>query len=535
MKRVAAGAALAIVYFLTARLGLQLATVGHSVSLVWPPTGLALAILLLSGRWLWPAVLVGAFAVNVMTPGVPVLSAVAIGAGNTAEALIGVMLLQRSGFDPQMRRVGDVLRLTFLVAIGSTVVSAIVGSVSLGLGGAIASAQIPSALRVWWVGDFMGALIVAPLILTARGLASRPSRGRIVEGAVLAVLLFAVGLLAFGGAHSDTRVSDVPPYTLFPLLLWAALRFGPRGAAWSNFTVSAIAVWATVRNLGPFAQPTLGQSLWLLHTFMGMAVLTALLLGAASAERADAVAAREDFISIASHELRTPLTPLTLQVDRLRRLLGRGASPASDLETIRASMERQVLRLSGLIDVLLDVTRLQSGRLPLHREQIDLAAIARETVESLAEQLRVAQCTLTLDASAPVLGEWDRMRLQQALTNLLTNAIKYAAGKPISVRVTAGEKRAELVVTDGGPGISPRDQAQLFHRFARLRANRRSGGLGLGLYITRQIMEAHGGSVTITSKPGGGATFLCTLPLTPTPAMRALADQSRPHVVGEEA
>jgi anti-sigma regulatory factor (Ser/Thr protein kinase) len=162
-------------------------------------------------------------------------------------------------------------------------------------------------------------------------------------------------------------------------------------------------------------------------------------------------------------------------------------------------MERQVLRLSGLIDVLLDVTRLQSGRLALHREQIDLAATARETVESLAEQLRVAQCALTLDASAPVLGEWDRMRLQQALTNLLTNAIKYAAGKPITVRVSAGEKRAELVVSDGGPGISPRDQAQLFHRFARLRANRRSGGLGLGLYITRQIMEAHGGSVTVTA------------------------------------
>jgi signal transduction histidine kinase len=531
MRRVVASLALAILYFVTAKVGLELATVGRSVSFVWPPTGLALAVLVLHGRWLWPGVLAGAFAVNAATPGVPLLSALVMGAGNTAEALLGATLLLRLGFDPPLHRVSDVVRLT-LCAAAAAVVSALAGTLSLRGGGVITSAQIPAALRVWWVGDVMGALIVAPLLLTASGLRSRPARGRVIEGVALVILLVAVGLVVFR-APAAARPGDLPPYTLFPLLLWAALRFGPRGAAWASFTVSVIAIWATVIGLGPFSHAQLGQSLWLLHTFLGMAVITALFLGAASAERAEAVASREDFISIASHELRTPLTPLTLQLDRFRRMLARGSPTPAELSGLRASMERQVDRMSALIDVLLDVTRLQSGRLALHREPLDLATTARDTAENLSEELRAAQCSLTLDAPVAVIGEWDRTRLQQALTNLLTNAIKYAAGKPITVQVSTSARGAELVVSDAGPGISPRDQARLFHRFARLRANRRSGGLGLGLYITRQIIVAHGGTVTISSEPGKGATFVCTLPLTPPAALLADVSQANARALRE--
>ena len=272
-------------------------------------------------------------------------------------------------------------------------------------------------------------------------------------------------------------------------------------------------------HLGPFALPSLNESLLLLQTFLAMMVLTVLVLGAAGAERADAVQAREDFISIASHELRTPLTPLTLQLDRLRRMLSRNELPVPEVTKLQASLERQTTRLTTLVDILLDVTRLRAGPMKLKREKVDLSALARETVDGLGDQLRLARSEVTLQAEAPVEGLWDRVRLQQAITNLLTNAIKYGEGKPIHVTVGSDPAgpRARIVVKDHGPGIAKREQARLFKRFQRLPSadGNASGGLGLGLYITRQIVEAHGGTVRVESRPGAGATFSCVLPMGP--------------------
>jgi len=250
---------------------------------------------------------------------------------------------------------------------------------------------------------------------------------------------------------------------------------------------------------------------------MAMMVLTVLVLAAAGAERADAVQAREDFISIASHELRTPLTPLTLQLDRLRRMVSRNELGVPEVTKLQASLERQTARLTTLVDILLDVTRLRVGPMRLKREKVDLSALARETVDGLADHLRLARSELTLETTGPIEGLWDRVRVQQAITNLLTNAIKYGEGKPIRVSVGRDEagKRAQIMVKDQGPGIGKRDQARLWKRFQRLpAASTATGGLGLGLYITRQIIEAHGGTVRLDSRPGAGATFTCALPLT---------------------
>jgi signal transduction histidine kinase len=151
--------------------------------------------------------------------------------------------------------------------------------------------------------------------------------------------------------------------------------------------------------------------------------------------------------------------------------------------------------------------------MPLDRELLDLAVLARETVEGVTEELARARCTVTVEAPAPVLGSWDRTRLQQALTNLLTNAAKYGGGAPVLVSVDATDGEARLVVADRGPGIAFEQQSRLFRRFARLPSTRtRPGGLGLGLYITREILEAHGGSIRIESRPGHGSSFVCSLP-----------------------
>ena len=526
--RIALGSfALAAVYFVTARLGLRFATVGQSVTLVWPPTGLSLAILLVHGRALWPGVAAGAFAVNALTPGVHPLVALGMALGNTAEALLGSALLRQSRFEPSLRRVGDVLRLVVLAGMISTVASAAVGTLSLFAGGLLQAGQLGATFRVWWVGDLMGVLVVTPLVLSARELlGKRPRPQRLLEAAALSVATIVVGALTF----RQTGSTYVPPHMLFPLLIWAALRFGPRGAAWANLTVAVVSVWATVNHLGPFARPSLDQSLLLLQMFLAMTVLTALVLGAAGAERSDAVRAREDFISIASHELRTPLTPLTLQLDRLRRMLGRKELGLEEVGKLQASLERQTTRLTTLVEILLDVTRLRSGPMRLKREKVDLSALARETIDGLADHLRLARSELTIETTGPIEGLWDRVRLQQAITNLLTNAIKYGEGKPISVTVghdDAGQ-RAQIAVKDQGPGIAKRDQARLFKRFERLPATGSAGGgLGLGLYITREIIEAHGGTVRLESRPGFGATFTCALPLAPAGTQGVAHDPTR--------
>jgi len=396
------------------------------------------------------------------------------------------------------------------------VASAVIGTLSLRLGGLLPPGRIAATLRVWWTGDLMGALIITPLLLSAREMLATILRGwRVLEALALAAAIIGGSVLAFHRPADE--VSYFPPHMLFPALLWAALRFGPRGAAWANLTVSVVSVVATAHQLGPFARPSLNESLLLLQTFMAMMVLTVLVLAAAGAERADAVQAREDFISIASHELRTPLTPLTLQLDRLRRMVSRNELGVPEVTKLQASLERQTARLTTLVDILLDVTRLRVGPMRLKREKVDLSALARETVDGLADHLRLARSELTLETTGPIEGLWDRVRVQQAITNLLTNAIKYGEGKPIRVSVGRDEagKRAQIMVKDQGPGIGKRDQARLWKRFQRLpAASTATGGLGLGLYITRQIIEAHGGTVRLDSRPGAGATFTCALPLT---------------------
>jgi len=169
-------------------------------------------------------------------------------------------------------------------------------------------------------------------------------------------------------------------------------------------------------------------------------------------------------------------------------------------------------RLTSLVDSLLDVSRIATGRLELKLEECDLAEIAREIVERTAEEARRTGSELRLRAPSPATGLWDRLRLEQVFSNLLSNAIKYGAGKPIELGVEAKEERARLSVQDHGIGISPADVERIFGRFERAVPARHYGGLGLGLYITQQIVAEHGGTVRVTSEPGGGSLFTIDLP-----------------------
>ncbi|MFY0564577.1 ATP-binding protein [Archangium lansingense] len=231
----------------------------------------------------------------------------------------------------------------------------------------------------------------------------------------------------------------------------------------------------------------------------------------------EAVRLREDFLSVASHELHTPLTPLRLHLQTLQRALASAGDGVGD-GRLNAKVDKalgQVRRLSQLVDDLLDVSRLTSGRLRLRLEPVDLVELTRDLAERFSEQARAAGCTLHVTTAGPTTGQWDRMRLEQVLTNLITNALKYGVDHPVELHVAVSGEQAHWSIRDHGIGIAPEDLERIFGRFERAVSTRQYGGLGLGLYISRAIARALGGDIHVESRPGAGALFTLELPLEP--------------------
>jgi signal transduction histidine kinase len=230
---------------------------------------------------------------------------------------------------------------------------------------------------------------------------------------------------------------------------------------------------------------------------------------------AKAVQVRDEFLSAASHELRTPLTPLKMQAQVLARLVagrdGRWVKP-DELTWLVEGACKKVSKLLKVTEDLLNVARVGAGELTLKRSRCDLAAIAREASARYREEAEKAHCLLHVHADSPVIGEWDREQIERVVINLLTNAMKFGAGKPIEIWVTSQESGACLQVKDVGIGIAEDDQRKLFRRFERIAPLMQFGGLGLGLYISREIVNAHGGTIEVKSAPNQGACFVVNLP-----------------------
>lgn len=237
----------------------------------------------------------------------------------------------------------------------------------------------------------------------------------------------------------------------------------------------------------------------------------ALKRAADAAERA--VRARDEFLSIASHELRTPLTTLGLRLDGLEKeLRATGAmAPATKLESKMSSAIRQSSRLVTLVDSLLNVSRITGGRLVLQPQVFDLIEAIRDVIDRITELASGAGVTVSLEAPGPIVGRWDRLRVEQIVDNLLLNAIKYAAHGPVEVEVATPGDGVEIAVRDHGPGIAPSEQERIFGPFERAVSSRNYGGLGLGLFIARQNALAHGGDLRLTPVDRG-ARFVVDLP-----------------------
>ncbi|MBC7692424.1 MAG: PAS domain-containing protein [Methylotenera sp.] len=230
-----------------------------------------------------------------------------------------------------------------------------------------------------------------------------------------------------------------------------------------------------------------------------------------------AVNARDEFLSIASHELRTPLTSLRLQIQMLNRQIAKNDPPAYSkprVDQLVGQTDKQTLRLVRLVDDMLDIARIRSGKLTLQPERFDFCELVQDTVNRMHPQFMGAGCgDPKLVLCEPAQGDWDRMRLEQVLNNLFTNAIRYGKGKLVEVSVECLPEHVRLSVRDQGIGIAPEAQSKIFDRFERAVNANEVSGLGLGLFITRQIVHAHGGTIGVSSELGQGAIFTVDLPL----------------------
>ena len=299
---------LTAVYFGTARFGLSLGAFSGFAALVWVPSGIAVASLFLWRYRLWPAITLGAFLVNFFT-GAHLFVAIGISIGNTLEALVCTALLKREGVRPALDSLHDILALVLVAAPLSALISATIGVSSLWFGGNLVWSSAYVTWGAWWLGDVSSLLLLSPLLLTWSQW-PHPTRSskRLIELGLFSACLLVIGLFLFLRPSSLTEKTAPTTYLVFPPLIWAALRFGPRGATSALVALSSFAVVGTILGVSPFSIGNLGERLFFLQGFMTITAATTLILAAVTAERYAFEQRKDAFLSMVSHELRSPLS-----------------------------------------------------------------------------------------------------------------------------------------------------------------------------------------------------------------------------------
>src|ERR1051326_8492603 len=418
------------VYFVAGKLSLKLAFLNASASPVWPPAGMAVAALLLFGYRLWPGLFVGAFLVNVLTAG-NILTSIGIALGNPLEGLTAVWLIRQiAGGLRAFDRAHDVFRFTLAIAI-STVISATIGVTTLALAGFADWKNYGAIWVTWWLGDFSGAIIFAPVLILWLGYPwRRLNLTRDAEVAVLFVLLAVLSEIVFGGWFTISTLNYPIAFILGPIIAWTAFRLTPRETATSLFALSALSVWGTLTRFGPFVRSDENQSLLILQSFNVLTTITAVALAAGMSERRRAEAAleqqradveaanrtKDNFLAMLSHELRTPLTPVLAALDALKA----EPYPAAEVVDGTLSMMRRNIELeSQLIDDLLDLTRITKERMQLDFEPVDAHQAIREVVDMCASEANGKNLQVHLDLRANDFRVMaDPAKFQQIIWNL---------------------------------------------------------------------------------------------------------------------
>ncbi len=521
-------AAIAVLYVLAARAGLGLDAVSGFAALVWPPTGIALAAVLLGGRRLWPGIFIGALVANILT-GAPTLAAAGIATGNTLEAVVGAYALKRvTGFRPALDGLRAVFALIALAAMLSTMISATIGVASLRFAGLVSADKLGETWRTWWVGDAIGALLVAPAILVwASGPRWRLSPSRLVEAAVLALGVIVASFIIFVAPITPDGGPVGKAYVFFPLLMWAAIRFGQRGAVTATVVVSAIAVAGTVLWQDPSTRPTLHESLLAVQTFMGITAATFLVLGASISERersreqlreardvaTAANSTKAEFMAVMSHELRTPLNAIAGYAELLLLGVPGPLTPKQNDAVVRIRSNEE--HLLALIEDVLSFAKIEAGRIPVTPQTV---AICQE-LDSLEPLLRpdLVRHELTYiwtGCDPKLMVTADPVKLRQILLNVLGNAVKFTPPRGrIELTALRSGDRVSIRVSDTGIGIEPDKLDRVFEPFFQVQTGptREYAGVGLGLSISRDFARAMGGEIEVRSAPGEGCVVTIEL------------------------
>ena len=541
--------ALALIYLVAGKLSLHLAFLHKSASPVWPPAGIALAALLVLGFRVWPAIFLGAFFVNITTTP-NILTSLGIASGNTLEAICGAWLVSRfAGGARVFDRPQDVFKFA-LAALISTTLAPTFGVSSLAIGGFAQWANYWPIWLTWWLGDASGVLVVAPLLILWSVTSSQRNwnRAQAIEVTILLLLLVALAETVFGGWFPISARNYPISFICGPIVIWTAFRFTQRETATGIFVLSAIAIWGTLHDFGPFIMQTKNQSLLMLQWWTAALTVTAMAIAAAIAERSrvqaaieqqkDAVEAanrtKDNFLAMLSHELRTPLTPVMAALDTLDAN-GLGSTESKNsLAMIRRNVELE----SQLIDDLLDLTRIAKDKLQLRFGPLDAHEVINNVVEICRPEAQARNLTLHLNLRAGahhVSG--DAAKYQQIIWNLLKNAIKFTADNG-EITISSSNPEPQLLavaVHDTGIGIEPEIMNRIFDPFEQgERAfQRRYGGLGLGLAISKSLAQAHGGTLIARSEGRDrGSTFILTMKSVPPPPrivkLTAPVPESRP-------
>ena len=520
-----------VLYFIAGKLGLKLAFLNASASPVWPPTGIALAALVVLGYRTWPAIFFGAFLVNLTTAG-NLATSFGIAAGNTLEAVCGAWLIVRfAGGTRAFDRAQDVFKFT-LAVMASAIISAILGVTSLALGGFADWANYGAIWITWWLGNVTGGLMFAPLIILWFVAPSRRwNRAEALEVILLGLLLLALGEIVFGGWFPISAKNYPIVFICGAIVIWTAFRFTQRETATGIFILSALAIWGTRHNFGPFVMETENQSLLIMQSSTAVLIITAMALAAGMAERRRAEAVieeqkkaveaanrtKDNFLAMLSHELRTPLTPVIAALEMLKT----EPLDTSESEAALAMIRRNVDLESQLIDDLLDLTRITTDKLQLQLESLDAHRAISNVAEMCASEIGVKNLRPSLDLRADNHhAAADAPKFQQIIWNLLKNAIKFT-GENGSITISSSNQSPQSLtigVTDTGIGIEPEIMKRIFNRFEQgdRSFQRRFGGLGLGLTISKSLAEAHGGTLIAESEGRGrGARFFFTIKTVP--------------------
>lgn len=527
--------AIGAIYFALAKGGLALASIHPSATPIWPPTGVALAVVLLRGYRIWPAIFTAAMVANATTAG-SVATSIAIATGNSLEAVVGAYLInQWSDGCNTFSTPNSVAKFALICIVIATPISASIGLTSLATVGYIEPKNFADAWITWWLGDATGALVVAPVIvLWAAGHHHAFSRNEFFETVGVLATAAVVGLIAFSPLIEQTPGRDPLGFLAILPMLWAALRRGPRDTATVALVLAGSTIWGTLMGGGPFTSGHLNSSFLLVLMFLISITVPSLLLSAdvevrkkaeenlrraqielerRVAERTQelelANAAKSRFLAMASHDLRQPLHALGLFVAQLRTPLNSGERTKT-IERVDAARKE----MDEMFNSLLDISRLDAGMLTPKITEFPIARLLQKLETTFNQATREKGLQLRIWRS----NAWvrsDAMLLERILLNLVSNAVRYTLRGGIIVGCRRRGETLRIEVWDTGPGI-PEDQKQnIFGEFFQVPAQERnrSGGLGLGLAIVDRLRLLLNHRIDLASRVGRGSRFAIELPM----------------------